>query len=73
MFPDIHFPFRKINIWWNEMQNYFRKYKSWSPAVLPGVLIPTVVKVEGKKLFLYLEQKQAHSFTFNKYVEINML
>lgn len=59
MFPDIHFPFRKKN--------------AWSTAVFSGVLIPTVVKFKGKFVFLYLELKQTHSFTFNKYMEINML
>ena len=41
--------------------------------MIAGDLIPTVVKFKGKFIFLYLEPKQSHSFTFNKYMEINML
>lgn len=41
--------------------------------MLPGVLIPTVVKFKGKLVFLYLKLKEAHSSMCNKYMEINML
>lgn len=45
--------------------------KNWSPAVLKR--FPKAVKFKGECVCLYLELKEAHSFTFNECMKINVL
>lgn len=47
--------------------------KNWSPAVLMWFLIPKAVKFKRECVCLYLELKEAHSFTFNERMKINVL